>query len=60
MGSCKLKKKGGQTAWLTKKVHQYGSLKKPQEVLAGAMGGPLDPKVYTGYLKEKYSKLYNL
>ena len=48
------------TAWLTEKVHQYGSLKKPQEVLAGAMGGPLDPKVYTGYLKEKYSKLYNL
>ena len=48
------------TAWLTEKVHQYGSLKKPQEVLLGAMGGPLDPAVYTGYLKDKFSALYQL
>ena len=48
------------TAWLTDKIHQYGSLKKPQDLLPAAMGGPLDPFVYTGYLKKKYTGLYCL
>ena len=48
------------TAWLTDKIHQYGSLKKPKDLLPAAMGGPLDPTVYTGYLKKKYSELYSL
>ena len=51
---------GPVTAWLAEKVHQYGSLKKPQEILSGAMGGPLDPSVYTSYLKDKFSELYRL
>jgi len=48
------------TAWLTERIHQYGSLKKPQDLLPAAMGGPLDPAVYTSYLKEKFSRLYGL
>ena len=48
------------TAWLTEKIHQYGELKKPQEMLPAAMGGPLDATVYTGYLKKKFGELYNL
>ena len=48
------------TAWLTDKIHQYGTLKKPQDLLPAAMGGPLDPAVYTGYLKKKFSELYGL
>ena len=48
------------TAWLTERIHQYGSLKKPQDLLPAAMGGPLDPAVYTGYLKKKYGELYGL
>ena len=48
------------TAWLTEKIHQYGSLKKPQDLLPAAMGGPLDATVYTGYLRKKYSGLYAL
>ena len=48
------------TAWLTERIHQYGRLKKPAELLSSAMGGPLDGTVYTGYLKEKYSELYGL
>ena len=48
------------TAWLTEHIHQYGSLKKPQDLLPAAMGGPLDPAVYTGYLKDKFTKLYRL
>ena len=48
------------TAWLTEKIHQYGNLKKPQDLLPAAMGGPLDAAVYTGYLRQKYSELYHL
>ena len=48
------------TAWLTEKIHQYGNLKKPKDLLAPAMGGPLDATVYTAYLKQKYTELYGL
>ena len=48
------------TAWLTEKIHQYGSLKKPRDLLPAAMGGPLDATVYTGYLKAKFGELYGL
>ena len=48
------------TAWLTEKIHQYGSLRKPQDLLPAAMGGPLDAKIYTAYLKKKFGELYSL
>ena len=48
------------TAWLTENVHQYGSMKKPHDLLAAAMGGPLDAAVYTDYLRQKFSSLYGL
>ena len=48
------------TAWLTEKIHQYGCLKKPHDLLPAAMGGPLDASVYTGYLKKKFGELYKL
>ena len=48
------------TAWLTEKIHRYGSLKKPRDLLPAAMGGPLDATVYTGYLKKKFGELYGL
>ena len=47
-------------AWLDEKVHRFGRLKKPQDILLYAMGEPLDATVYTAYLKEKYSALYGL
>ena len=48
------------TDWLGKKIHQYGKLKKPQELLLDAMGGELDPLKYTGYLKKKFGELYGI
>ena len=48
------------TAWLTENIHQYGALKKPQDLLPAAMGRPLDATVYTDYLKKKFSELYGL
>ena len=48
------------TEWLGQRIHQYGKLKRPKELLLNAMGGPLDPRAYTGYLKKKYTELYQL
>lgn len=49
----------GVTAWLTEKVHKYGGLMEPAEVVKNACG-EFDPTVYTDYLAEKYSRLYGL
>ena len=48
------------TAWLTDKIHVYGKLYEPKDLLPAAMGGPLDAKVYTDYLKKKFGELYKL
>ena len=47
------------SAWLRDKVHQYGGLLTPAEVVRNACGD-FDPTVYTDYLVDKYSKLYEL
>ncbi len=47
------------TAWLRDKVHQYGSLLEPAQIVENACG-VFDPTVYTDYLAEKYSALYGL
>ncbi len=47
------------TAWLKDKVHQYGCLREPNEIVKNACGD-FDPKVYTDYLVEKYTEIYNL
>ncbi|MEQ6354107.1 carboxypeptidase M32 [Lysinibacillus sp. M3] len=46
--------------WLTEKVHQYGALKKPFELLQEATGEGLNAKYLANYLQEKYTKLYQL
>ncbi len=47
------------TGWLRKKIHRYGGSLEPAEVVKNACGD-FDPTVYTDYLTEKYSKLYQL
>ena len=47
------------TGWLTEKIHRYGCMLDPKELVQQACGD-FDPTVYTDYLTEKYSKLYNL
>jgi len=44
--------------WLTDKVHQYGALKKPCELLQEATGEGLNAKYLADYLQEKYTKPY--
>ncbi len=48
------------TAWLKEKVHKYGCLLEPGDVVKNACGGEFDPKHYTEYLKKKYTELYKL
>lgn len=46
--------------WLTKNIHQYGKLKKPLEILQDVTGEGLNAKYLIDYLKDKYTKVYNL
>ena len=47
-------------AWLFKNVHIYGNLYDPADLIRKIAGRELEAKPYLEYLKEKYSKLYNL
>ena len=47
------------TAWLKEKVHQYGGLKEPRDIVKNACG-EFDPTVYTDYLVKKYTEIYGL
>lgn len=46
--------------WLTEKVHQYGALKKPNELILEGTGEALSATYLAKYLKEKYTALYKL
>ena len=48
------------TGWLGEKIHHYGQLLTPAQLLQSACGAPFDPKYYTDYLIDKYSALYGL
>ena len=48
------------TAWLGERIHQYGRLLKPAELLRNGMDADFDPNCYVAYLTEKFTKLYNL
>lgn len=48
------------TKWLNEKVHQYGALKKPNELIELITGERLNSKYYCDYLEEKFSKVYEL
>ncbi|MFG6118409.1 carboxypeptidase M32 [Thalassobacillus sp. B23F22_16] len=48
----------GIKEWLTKNIHQYGSMKKPLEILNEVTGEKLNPDYLVQYLTKKYSKIY--
>ena len=47
------------SAWLGDKVHHFGCLLEPAQVVENACG-KFDPMVYVDYLMKKYSELYKL
>ncbi|MDR1065883.1 MAG: carboxypeptidase M32 [Clostridiales bacterium] len=46
--------------WLRDKIHKFGALKTPSELIEDATGEPPDVKHYIDYLTEKFTKLYSL
>ena len=46
--------------WLCERIWKYGSLKKPSELMRGALGGEFDPSYYTDYLEAKLCEVYRL
>ena len=46
--------------WLKEHVHKYGKTLSPNEMLIKATGEAFNPKYYIDYLKNKYSKIYNI
>lgn len=46
--------------WLRERVHRYGMLLDPDDVILNCCGAPFDPAYYTDYLADKYTKLYQL
>lgn len=49
----------GVSAWLGEKIHKYGGLMEPADVVKNACG-QFDPTVFADYLEKKYGALYGL
>ncbi len=47
------------SGWLGEKVHKFGGLLEPADVVKNACG-QFDPTVFADYLEKKYSQLYGL
>ena len=46
--------------WLTDKLYRFGGVKTAAQLMQDICGEPFDPRYYTDYLKEKYSRAYGL
>lgn len=46
--------------WMTEKVHKYGKLLTPNEILVQATGEQLNARYLTDYLEKKYRQLYQI
>lgn len=46
--------------WLSVKLHQWGSMLRPDELIKQTTGEPLSSKAYVAYLDKKYRQLYQL
>jgi carboxypeptidase Taq len=44
-------------SWLEKRIHQFGNLYDPEELIKKVTGKKLDPQAYLQYLRKKYSVL---
>lgn len=47
-------------SWLRTNIHQYGSLYWPKELCIKVTGEELTPKYFLEYIKEKYTKIYQI
>ena len=47
-------------AWLTENIHQYGSSRKPNQLIMDATGESLNPQYLIDYMKELYFNVYDI
>lgn len=57
---CERGELGTILAWFRKNIHQYGSLYWPGELIKKVTGEELNPKYFLDYIKDKYSKIYEV
>ncbi|MFB6226314.1 MAG: carboxypeptidase M32 [Candidatus Paceibacteria bacterium] len=50
----------GFRSWLRENIHIHGKYYKPKQLAKQASGEKLNPQHFIDYLKDKYSRLYNL
>ncbi|MBR5762921.1 MAG: carboxypeptidase M32, partial [Lachnospiraceae bacterium] len=48
------------TKWLNEHIHQYGSTRKPKEVIQAVCGREVSAEPILKYFTDKYTKIYNL
>lgn len=48
------------TAYLREHIHQYGASREPREMLRALTGEEFNPDYYIQYLKEKFTRVYDL
>ncbi|AKI96864.1 carboxypeptidase M32 [Kosmotoga pacifica] len=46
--------------WLKEKIHKHGRMLKPEELCKNVTGEELSPSYFIDYIREKYSKIYEL
>ena len=46
--------------WMHEKVHKWGSMLEPQEIMLKATGSKITPEPYMVYLNSKYGEIYGL
>ncbi|GGJ01798.1 carboxypeptidase M32 [Alicyclobacillus cellulosilyticus] len=47
-------------AWLNEKIHRFGKLLTPGDIVQQVTGEPLDARYWTAYLDEKYRPIYGI
>jgi carboxypeptidase Taq len=47
-------------AWLRDRIHRFGAIYEPHELIDRITGGPLSPEPFLAYVTEKYSEIYGL
>ncbi|GKU79375.1 carboxypeptidase M32 [Paenibacillus sp. L3-i20] len=46
--------------WLSDRIHKYGKMRTPSELIQSISGKPLDPQHLVTYLTKKYTDIYKL
>lgn len=46
--------------WLKEKIHKYGKTETAEQILKRVTGESLNPQHFINYIKDKYSKIYNI